>query len=143
MPKYIPPTSNTKPLPIGLSLPIQRGKAGYFDLNYDTTSQIKANIINLLNTKRGERTLQPLFGSGLQEALMNQITDNTSGVLTQIIIDDITNWIPNVVVTNVNVTLPGYSTNQLTDINNVYLSITFTINNIQDSVDLVIQQNNI
>jgi hypothetical protein len=35
--------------PIGLTLPIQGGDNGFFDQSYDTLTQTKMNIINLLN----------------------------------------------------------------------------------------------
>jgi hypothetical protein len=143
MPLYINPNSNTAPYPIGLNIPIQRGKAGYFDLNYDTVSQTKTNIVNLLNTARGERRFQPLFGSGLHSALFEQNLDTTPDVLKQIIVDDIHNWIPNVTVVNVDLSLSNADNNQLKDTYIVYIKVTFSVNNITDSVDLVLQQNSI
>jgi phage baseplate assembly protein W len=143
MPKLISPNSNTNLLPIGLNLPIQRGQNGYFEVNYDTISQVKANIINLLKTKRGERRFQPLFGSGLQEILFEQISDATQIIIEQTIKSDINNWIPNVTVNSVNFSLDGYDNNQLKDNYTIYIKVTFTVNNITDNVDLVLQQNNI
>ena len=143
MPTLVSPKSNTILRPIGLNLPIQRGRNGYFDVTYDTVSQVKANIINLLKTKRGERRFQPLFGSGLQEQLFEQITDATPSIIQQIITNDINNWIPNVTVDKVIFSLEGYDNNQLKDNYTIYIKVTFTVNNITDSVDLVLQQNSI
>jgi phage baseplate assembly protein W len=137
------PNLNTTLSPIGLNLPIKMGKMGYFDLNYDTVSQVKANIVNLLQTKRGERRFQPLFGSGLQEELFEQINESTPEILKQIITNDINNWIPNVSITDVQVKLQNYDGNQITDNNVAYIKITFTVNNITDKVELIIQQNSI
>ena len=54
-----------KQIPLGLNLPIRNSNSGYFECTYDTLEQRKVNIINLLNTKIGERRMQPNFGSGL------------------------------------------------------------------------------
>jgi phage baseplate assembly protein W len=134
MPFLVNPPANLSIVPIGLSLPIQRGKKGYFNLNYDTISQAKSNIINLLKTVKGERRFQPLFGSGLQDVLFEPNLDNTPDILEQIIATDITQWIPNVKVKSVTITTQHPST--------VNLNIVFTVNNLQDSIDLVLQQNN-
>ena len=132
-----------KPLPIGINLPIQRGKAGYFDLNYDTISQTKSNITNLLNTVRGERRFQPLFGTGLQNALFEQNLTDTPDVLKQIIINDITMWMPSVTVNDVNLTVQNATNTSEVNTYIVHIKIIFTVNNTQDSVNLVIQQNSI
>jgi phage baseplate assembly protein W len=139
----INPSSNTTPYPIGLSIPIQRGSAGYFDQTYDTVSQTKMNIMNLLNTVRGERRFQPLFGSGLQSALFEQNLSNSPDVLKQIITDDINTWIPNVVITDIEFNLQGTDSNTLIDNYIVYIKILFTVNNVKDSINLVLQQNGI
>lgn len=140
MPQYISPNSNTNPMPIGLTIPIQRGKDGYFNLNYDTVSQVKANIINLLNTKRGERRFQPLFGSGLWEVLFEQNIDSLSEILQDIIRNDIKLWISYVNVDNIIINVDN---NASKDTYIIYINLSFTVNNIQDSVNLVLQQNSI
>jgi len=71
--------------PIGLVLPLTRGNNGYFDQSYDTMTQIKSNIINLLRTNSGERRMQPQFSSGLQEALFEQNLQNTPDLIKRII----------------------------------------------------------
>jgi phage baseplate assembly protein W len=143
MPQQINPNLNAKPVPIGLNIPIKRGKAGYFDLNYDSVSQVKANIKNLLNTVRGERRFQPLFGSGLHNAIFEQNLQETPDILKEIIINDINTWIPNITVTDVELSMTNMDNNQLKDIYTVYIKVTFTVNNVTDSVDLILQQNRI
>ena len=71
--------------PIGLTLPFQIGKNGYFEQSYDTFTQIKSNITNLLRTKKGERRMNPNFGSGLQEYLFEQNVLESPDILKQII----------------------------------------------------------
>ena len=108
--------SNKISNPIGIDIPIQRGTNGYFSQTFDTVYQTKVNIINLLNTKRGERRFQPLFGSGLQNALFEQNLDDNIEILKNIIRDDINNWIPNVDVINVDLSLTDSQKNNLKDI---------------------------
>ena len=48
---------------IGLSYPIRLGQDGFFETNVDTISQLKSNIINIFNTKLGERRFNNGFGS--------------------------------------------------------------------------------
>ena len=143
MPLLINPKSNVTLTPIGINLPIDRGNSGYFTQTFDSVSQTKVNIFNLLNTKRWERRFQPLFGSGLQRALFEQNLSSTPDILKKIITDDINNWIPNVNVVNVDLSLSNTENNQLTDTYTVYIKVTFVVNNTMDSVNLVLQQNNI
>jgi phage baseplate assembly protein W len=141
MPSLINPNSNTKLNPIGINLPIQRGSIGYFDQTFDTISQIKANIVNLLNTKRGERRFQPLLGGGIWGALFEQNLESNVEILKKIVINDINNWIPSVNVINVNLSVSSNENSELKDTYTVYIKVTFVINNTIDSVEVVLQQN--
>ena len=134
------PSSNSATLyPIGISIPITKGSMGYFAQTFDTVSAVKSNIINLLNTNLGERRFQPLFGSGLKNALFEQNLSDSTNVLQQIITSDIQNWIPNVSVSTVDINVsPNESGGYV-----IYISVRFTVNNIMDSVDLILQQNSI
>lgn len=128
--------------PIGLTLPFQIGKNGYFEQSYDTFTQIKSNITNLLRTKKGERRMNPNFGSGLQEYLFEQNVLESPDILKQIITDEINNYIPGVIVNKIDVGLSNNEKNQLTDSYILYLKIQFTFNNQTDSLELTVNQNN-
>jgi uncharacterized protein len=97
--------ANQKLTPIGISLPFRGGNSGYFEQTYDTLSQVKANIINLLNTKRGERRMQPTFGTRLWSLVFEQNTDALPEIAANIIKEDVAMWIPNVTVTDVTANL--------------------------------------
>jgi phage baseplate assembly protein W len=90
---------------IGLLIPIQNGNNGFFDSSFDTLTQIKMNIINLLNTRQGERRFQPTFGTRLWNITFEQNVDTLQDVAENIIREDISMWIPNVSVLNVTATL--------------------------------------
>ena len=60
---------------IGLELPFARSRAGLFGLTETTLEQAGHNIKNLLLTAKGDRVMQPDFGSRLRELLFEQIND--------------------------------------------------------------------
>ena len=66
--KIVKDTQSYNDYAIGISLPIQITNTA-FQQTFTTIEQVKSNIKNLLLTKRGERIMQPTFGSGLQEVL--------------------------------------------------------------------------
>ena len=53
---------------IGLKLPLEKsdGPEGYFESTLVTLDAAKENVKNLLYTNKGERLMQPNFGSGLR-----------------------------------------------------------------------------
>ncbi len=128
---------------IGLVLPLTRGNNGYFDQSYDTMTQIKSNIINLLRTNSGERRMQPQFSSGLQEALFEQNLQNTPDLIKRIIENKINMWIPGVTVENINLNISNSEKNMLTDTYKVYLKIIFSVNQQTDSVSMEFTSNNL
>ncbi len=129
--------------PIGLVLPLTRGNAGFFDQSYDTLTQIKSNIINLLRTNSGERRMQPLFSSGLQEYLFEQNLEETPEILKKVIQDRINLWIPGVTVKNVDLKFTDSEKDTLKDTYKVYIKVEFMINNQSDSVNVELTQNNV
>ena len=56
---------------IGLAFPIIN--EGQFTRTTNFSDQVKANIINVLLTERGERPMQPDFGVGLKKLLFENI----------------------------------------------------------------------
>ena len=129
--------------PIGLVLPLTRGNNGYFDQSYDTMTQIKSNIINLLRTNSGERRMQPQFSSGLQEALFEQNLKDTPDLIKRIVEKKINMWIPGVTVENIELDISTNEKNELVDTYKVYLKIMFKFNQQVDSVSLEFISNNL
>ena len=60
---------------VGVSLPFRRGNMGYFEQEFTTLDQVKVNIKNLLLTMKGERPMQPTFGSDLFKTLFEPMVD--------------------------------------------------------------------
>lgn len=115
--------------PIGLLIPISNGNSGFFDTSFDTLTQIKMNIINLLNTRQGERRFQPTFGSRLWNITFEQNVDTLTDVAENIVREDIQMWIPGVTVVDVTATL--FTTDQILADQDIYkldIAVQFQIN---------------
>ena len=55
---------------LGFVLPLEKSDIdGYFESTHLTLDAVKENIKNLLNTRKGERLLQPDLGLGLDKIL--------------------------------------------------------------------------
>ena len=133
--------------PIGITLPIRNGSnSGYFDQSYDSFTQTKTNIINLLSTRPGERRMQPTFGSRLWNVVFEQNDSILSQRVNNIIREDIQKWIPGVTVKDV--TLKFASDEETTasrDIYRLYIAVQFIVNAINqaDLVEIYLEQNRI
>ena len=107
---------------IGITLPLTFGE-NTFEQSYLTKDQVKSNIKNLLLTKRGERILQPEFGSGLQSLLFEQNVDDLEGRIEDTINESLEQWLPYVTAEQINIE----STDELKDSNRLNVSIDFRI----------------
>ncbi len=103
----IPQTIRVNPLDlqgniaIGVSLPFDGPAA--FNSTYSTADQIKSNLINLLLTNKGERIMNPEFGADLKIVLFEGITEDTSDIIRNLISTNVSIFIPEVTVTNINI----------------------------------------
>ena len=106
---------------VGITLPIQRGDDGYFRQSFKTFDQVRSNLKNLLLTKRGERILQPDFGSGLHDLLFNPATEKFEEDLETTINDAVAKWLPYVIVEDINIDI----SKEMTDNNQAKVSLKF------------------
>lgn len=92
--------------PYGIVLPIAHGPQGYFNQSYNVLDQIKSNLNVLLRTKKGERRMNPEFGSELWGILFENYTDEIEDIIKDAISSDIKMWMPYInikkIVVNVN-----------------------------------------
>ena len=79
---------------VGVKLPFRRGNMGYFDQNFTTLEQAKSNIKNLLLTMKGERIMQPTFGTDLYKILFEPMTEMLTDDIKDVITDAILEWLP-------------------------------------------------
>jgi phage baseplate assembly protein W len=113
---------------IGITLPLQITNTA-FNQSFKTFEQVKTNIKSLLLTKRKERVMQPLLGSGLQELVFNFNDVELATDIEDTIISSLEQWLPYVTVESIDIS----QEDRLKDINKVEISITFRVG---DSVDL-------
>lgn len=106
---------------VGITLPIQRGSDGYFAQSFKTFDQVRSNLKNLLLTKKGERILQPEFGSGLHDLLFNPATEKFEEDLENTINDAVAKWLPYVIVEDINIDI----SKEQTDNNQAKVSLKF------------------
>jgi phage baseplate assembly protein W len=99
------------PAPLGNSV---------FNSTYTTVDQIKSNIINYVLTNKGERVLNPNFGSNLRNFIFENLTETNLRALEIKLSNDISSNFPSVNVQSVILT-PAYESNA------VQLDITYSI----------------
>ena len=106
---------------VGITLPIQKGDEGYFRQSFRTFDQVRSNLKNLLLTKKGERILQPEFGSGLHDLLFNPATEKFEEDLDKTVNDAVAKWLPYVIVEDINIDI----SKEMTDNNQAKVSLKF------------------
>ena len=79
---------------IGLKLPLEHGKQGFFGRTQKAIEQTKYNIKNLLLTKKGERLGNPTFGSDLERVIFEQEGDDLENRVEETIRSSISEWLP-------------------------------------------------
>jgi phage baseplate assembly protein W len=96
-----------------------------------------------LRTRPGERRMQPLFGCRLYNAVFEQNTEILPEYIRNIIKEDISNWIPNVVINKVDVKFYQNEETNNTDIYKIYVAVTFTVEvlNKTDTIEMIIDSN--
>jgi phage baseplate assembly protein W len=114
----IDPRDLDKNKAVGISLPFNGG--GVFKSTFSTKDQIKSNLINLLLTYKGERVLNPEFGADLPRLLFEVISNETYIKIQDQIISSIATYIPEVTLTNIEIT-PSI------DKNSLYINISYQI----------------
>ena len=140
-------TTVVKNTPLGINLPIQLGpNSGYFDQSFDSFTQMRMNIINLIRTMPGERRMQPTFGSRLWTVVFDQNDDVIPEKIKNIIRDDIQAWVPGVAVKDVQVKY--FKDDETTDARDIYkllIHITYVITSVnqEDVVEIIVNKGNI
>lgn len=120
-------------LGIGVNLPFS-GKA-VFNTTYTSREAIKANLINYFLTNKGERFLNPLFGSDLRSLLFENISEESTLRIKTKIEREMANFFPNVVI-------KIFEINNFPDRNSVNIFLRYEImnSNIEDDILINIEQ---
>jgi phage baseplate assembly protein W len=107
----------------GLTLPIKRGNTGYFEQAFTSFEQTKANLKNLLMTKKGERVMQPEFGTGLDSLLFEPMDSTFETELQDTITETVSYWLPYVNIEEIDIEM----TDAMKDQHMANISIQFTV----------------
>lgn len=109
----------------GITLPIKKGNTGYFEQAFTSFEQSKANLKNLLLTAKGERVMQPEFGTGLQSLLFEPMDDTFEDRLQDVITQTVSYWLPYINIEEIDVEM----TDAMKDNHTAYMTIQFTVGN--------------
>ena len=79
-------------------------QGGLFVLSYSTEEQAISNLKNLILTRKGERLMQPDFGTNLYDYLFEQNTIDLRETIQTELENDIKFWLPYIIIDNLTVT---------------------------------------
>jgi len=125
--KIVKDTADFDNYAYGIVLPVRLGENGYFKQAFSSFAQAKANLKNLLMTKKGERIMQPDFGTGLEELLFEQM--DSEGMfeerLQEIITSSVNFWLPYINIEEIEVEM----TDEMKDMHIAKMKIQFSVGN--------------
>jgi len=99
---------------------------GLFVSSYTTEEQAITNLVNLVLTRKGERIMQPDYGTKVPDFVFEQNTENNRFHLQEGLKDDIANWLPYIVLGNL-VVGPGSNSISGDPLHSVTISIPFRV----------------
>jgi phage baseplate assembly protein W len=123
------PINLDKNITIGISLPFNAPSA--FRSTYSFKDQLKYNLVNFLLTNKGERILNPNFGTNIRRQLFNQIDEDIYENLITEISDSIILYFPDITIEKLDV-VPTYDNNLIT----VNLTYRINISNEKDTITI-------
>lgn len=89
---------------IGIQLPMVAKNGRLFDQSYSTNVQALSNLHNLLLTNKGERMMQPEFGTDLLSHIFEQNEESLRDKIGNSIESAIRFWLPYIDITELTVT---------------------------------------
>lgn len=114
--------NNYKSLGIGINRKSNVG--GIFPINYTTLTQAKDNLVNLILTRKGERSMQPDFGCDIHNLIFEQIVEESIAIdVENSIIDAVNTFLPYL---NIDKIIFDYDDNDI-DTNTISLDIQFSL----------------
>jgi len=121
---------------IGVTLPFVRdNKTGWFDQSFTTLDAAKSNLRNLLLTMKGERLMQPNFGTDLMKLVFEQDDGTLIDRIRTTIITAVDFWLPylnlNTIEVNNNVETDDMNFNRIN------VKLVFSIKNVPDKFETI------
>ncbi len=123
--KIVKDTADFDNYAYGITLPVKLGESGYFEQAFQSFEQAKSNLINLLMTKKGERIMQPDFGTGLEHLLFEPMDSEGEfeEKLQDVITKSVNFWLPYINIDEIEVEM----TDDMRDRNMAKMAIKFTV----------------
>ena len=114
---------------VGINLPFSSD--GVFSSNYQTKDAIKNNLINFLLTGKGERFMNPSFGSNIRNLLFENINDSTLDATSNTIKIELEESFPQIVVNELTI-------NPIHDRNTVNITFAYQMKftNLADTISI-------
>ena len=106
----------------GITSPTKRG-AVMFEQTFTSYDAAKSNLRNLMLTARGERVMQPEFGTGLHELLFEPFDDTYESRLQEMITQSVNFWLPYITIESIEVDM----SDEMKDRHTANVSIQFTV----------------
>lgn len=119
--------------PLGVNIPIRLGSTGYFDQSFDDSTVAGNNLKMLLSTRRGERRMNPEFGSSVWEYLFENISDSSPDVIEDIIRKDVAIWVPEIIIKTVDILQKTENLNIYT----LHLTISYYTNKFDKNIQVL------
>ena len=131
--KKIYPLDLKPSIAIGVDLPFSA--AAVFNSTYETKDAIKANLVNYFLTNKGERFMNPEFGSNVRKLLFDNIDTETLDKLEGTIATELDQYFPRVVAREI-------KASSQPDQNSIRLYIRYSIEdtNIEDEILINFEQ---
>ena len=120
---------------IGIDLPFRKsdGPEGWFASTSYSIDAVKQNVKLLLQTRKGERLMQPNLGLDLHKFLFEPFTDDLVLDIENDIVETFGTWLPFITIQDISIDM-----NECTDnVSNNTLSIKIIFNLTQDPLMLV------
>ena len=121
---------------VGIKLPFLDKTGRLFDLSYSTEEQAISNLKNLILTRQGERIMQPLFGTNLQDSLFEPDDDILKSSIISSIQDAVSFWLPYISINDLNVETVIAMGNSKKEEHGVTISLKVSVNGIQSETPL-------
>ena len=121
---------------IGVNLPFTRdNKTGWFDQSFTTLDAAKSNLRNLLLTMKGERLMQPNFGTDLMKLVFEQDDGTLIDRIRSTIVTAVDFWLPYLNLNTVEIN-NSVETDDM-NFNRFNIKLVFSIKNVPDKFETI------
>ena len=115
----------------GIGMPKQ-DRGSVFSQTFTLFEAASENLRNLLQTRKGERVMQPEFGTGLHELLFEPMDTQYESKLQQAIESAVGYWLPYITIDEIDVDM----TDEMKDRNRANLNIKFRVGDTIDTNEI-------